>query len=123
MYDALKDAQRLDSIHRFSSTENSWQHFKRVTDFPRGLLPIGDAICRFNPIYGQGMTVTAREACILKDLLTKRTGAKDRLAGLRQAFLSAIQPLIADAWSHSAIPDFAHPHPRGETRMAKKLNL
>jgi len=114
IYDAIKCAKRLDGIHRFSTPENSWQHFERVADFPRGLLPIGDAICRFNPIYGQGMTVAAREACILKVLLTKWAGATDPLAGLGQAFLSAIQPLIADAWSQSAIPDFAHPHTRGE---------
>jgi hypothetical protein len=87
---------------------------QKANQGPRGLLPIGDAICRSNPIYRQGMTVAAREACILKDLLTKRTGAKDPLAGLGQAFLSAIQPLIADAWSQSAIPDFVHPHTRGE---------
>jgi 2-polyprenyl-6-methoxyphenol hydroxylase-like FAD-dependent oxidoreductase len=114
IYDAIKGAQRLDGIHRFSTPENSWQHYERLEDFPRGLLPIGDAICRFNPIYGQGMSVAAREACILNDLLVKRTGAKDPLAGLGQAFLAGIQPLIADAWSQSAVPDFVHPRTRGE---------
>jgi hypothetical protein len=76
IYDAIKGAQRLDGIHRFSIPEDSWQHYERLEDFARGLLPIGDAICRFNPIYGQGMTVAAREACILKDLLAKRTGGE-----------------------------------------------
>jgi 2-polyprenyl-6-methoxyphenol hydroxylase-like FAD-dependent oxidoreductase len=114
IYDAIKGAQRLDGIHRFSIPENSRQHYERLEDFPRGLLPIGDAICRFNPVYGQGMTVAAREACILRDLLAKRTGAKDPLDGLGQAFLAGIQPLIADAWSQSAIPDFVDPRTRGE---------
>jgi hypothetical protein len=36
------------------------------------------------------------------------------LGGLGQAFLAGIQPLIADAWSQSAAPDFAHPRTRGE---------
>jgi 2-polyprenyl-6-methoxyphenol hydroxylase-like FAD-dependent oxidoreductase len=76
IYDGIKGAQRLDGIHRFSIPENSWQHYERLEDFSRGLLPIGDAICRFNPVYGQGMTVAAREACILKDLLAKRTGRR-----------------------------------------------
>ncbi|WP_154071228.1 FAD-dependent oxidoreductase [Bradyrhizobium lablabi] len=114
IYDAIKDARRLDGIHRFSIPENSWQHYEQLGDFPRGLLPIGDAICRFNPIYGQGMTVAAGEACILRDLLAKRAGSKDPLAGLGQAFLAGIQPLLTDAWSQSAVPDFAHPQTRGE---------
>jgi 2-polyprenyl-6-methoxyphenol hydroxylase-like FAD-dependent oxidoreductase len=114
IYDAIKGARRLDGIHRFSIPENSWQHYERLEDFPQGLLPIGDAICRFNPVYGQGMTVAAQEACILKDLLAMRAGAKVPLAGLGQAFLAGIQPLIADAWAQSAVPDFVHPRTRGQ---------
>jgi hypothetical protein len=34
---------------------------------PRGFIPIGDAVCAFNPIYGQGMTVAALEAQKLRD--------------------------------------------------------
>jgi 2-polyprenyl-6-methoxyphenol hydroxylase-like FAD-dependent oxidoreductase len=75
IYDSIKGARRLDGIHRFSVPENSWLHYERLGDFPRGLLPIGDAICRFNPVYGQGMTIVAQEACILGDLLCwTRTG-------------------------------------------------
>jgi len=114
IYDAIKDARRLNVINRFSIPEISWQHYERFGDFPRELLPIGDAICRFDPVYGQGMTVAARESCMLKDLLARRTGTKDPLAGLGEAFLAGIQSLIADAWSQSAVPDFAHPRTRGE---------
>jgi 2-polyprenyl-6-methoxyphenol hydroxylase-like FAD-dependent oxidoreductase len=114
IYDAIKDTRRLDVIHRFNIPENFWRHYERQEDFPRGLLPIADAICIFNPVYGQGMSVAAEEACILKNLLQKRMEEKDPFSGLAQAFFAEIRPLISDAWAQSAIPDFAHPQTRGE---------
>lgn len=52
IYDAIKNAKLLTDIMPFSFPESRWRHFAQVPDFPRGLLPIGDAICRFNPVYG-----------------------------------------------------------------------
>jgi hypothetical protein len=48
-YNAIKNAKRLTGITPFSFSESRWRHFAQVPDFPNGLLPIGDAICRFNP--------------------------------------------------------------------------
>jgi 2-polyprenyl-6-methoxyphenol hydroxylase-like FAD-dependent oxidoreductase len=113
IYDTLRHAKPLDKIHRFNFPESSWRHYERMDAFPRGLLPIGDAICRFNPIHGQGMAVAAKEAAILQDLLQTRTATSDPLDGLAPAFFAAVNPLIAAAWSMSAVPDFAHPETRG----------
>jgi 2-polyprenyl-6-methoxyphenol hydroxylase-like FAD-dependent oxidoreductase len=114
IFDAIKSAKRLDRIHRFRFPESSWWHYERLTAFPSGLVPIGDAICRFNPIYGQGMAVALLEACVLKDLLQARIGKQDPLVGLQQAFIAGVQPLIASTWSMAAVPDFVHPLTRGE---------
>jgi 2-polyprenyl-6-methoxyphenol hydroxylase-like FAD-dependent oxidoreductase len=113
IYDAIKHAKPVDKIHRFGFTESSWHHYERLDGFPRGLLPIGDAICRFNPIHGQGMAVAVKEACALKDLLQTRTRDNNPLDGLAQAFFAAINPLIAGTWSMSAVPDFADSRTRG----------
>jgi len=50
VYHAIKNAKRLTDIMPFSFPKSRWRHFAQVPDFPRGLLPIGDAICRFNPL-------------------------------------------------------------------------
>src|SRR5262249_6765397 len=83
-YQAIKNAKRLTDIIPFSFPESRWRHFTQVTDFPRGLLPIGDAICRFNPVYGQGMTVASQEAHMLSDLLQTLDG--DLLSRLAPTF-------------------------------------
>jgi 2-polyprenyl-6-methoxyphenol hydroxylase-like FAD-dependent oxidoreductase len=110
----VRRARPTEKIHRFALPDNTWRHYERLTDFPRGLLPIGDAICRFNPIYGQGMTVAAMEARILRSLLRMRSHTRDPLAALGQAFFASARPLIEAAWSMSAIPDLVHPKTRGE---------
>jgi 2-polyprenyl-6-methoxyphenol hydroxylase-like FAD-dependent oxidoreductase len=82
--------------------------------FPDGLIPIGDAICRFNPVYGQGMTVAAREATLLYHLLAARAAELDPLAGLGQLFLAETKPLIETPWTMAALPDLAFPSTRGD---------
>jgi hypothetical protein len=91
-----------------------WRHFERLDVFPRGLLPIGDAICRFNPIYGQGMSVAAQEACLLNHLLRIPAVEGDPLARLGGTFLAMVQVLIEAPWAMSAVPDFIFPETRGQ---------
>jgi len=112
VYNAIKDAKRLTDITPFSFPESRWRHFAQVPDFPPGVLPIGDAICRFNPVYGQGMTVASQEANMLSDLLQILHG--DSLATLAPTFLTKAETLIAHPWAMSAIPDFVYPDTIGE---------
>jgi 2-polyprenyl-6-methoxyphenol hydroxylase-like FAD-dependent oxidoreductase len=113
IYNAIKDAKPVDKVHRFGFAESSWYHYEQLVAFPRGLLPLGDAICRFNPIYGQGMSIAAQEACMLKDLLERHAGDDDPLEELARAYFAAIKPLVAGSWSMSAVPDLANPLTRG----------
>jgi 2-polyprenyl-6-methoxyphenol hydroxylase-like FAD-dependent oxidoreductase len=114
IYHAIKHARPARMPHRFGFAASSWRHYETVVDFPQGLIPIGDALCRFNPVYAQGMSVAAREASILADLLARRAGRAQGVDGLPQDFLAEVQPWIAGAWSMSTTPDLAYPQTCGE---------
>jgi 2-polyprenyl-6-methoxyphenol hydroxylase-like FAD-dependent oxidoreductase len=114
VYRAIKDAEPVSEVVRFAFPESVWRHFERLETFPRGLLPLGDCVCRFNPAYGQGMTVAAKEACILRDLLAARASVSDPLDGLAQAFFGEIQEVLDTPWAAAAVGDFVYPETRGD---------
>jgi 2-polyprenyl-6-methoxyphenol hydroxylase-like FAD-dependent oxidoreductase len=113
VYNAIKHAKRLGDIARFRYPESVYRHYERLENFPRGVLPLGDAICRFNPVYGQGMSVAAQEARALAQLLAARAHDTDPLAGLAAAFFAEVSTLVATPWAAAAILDFGHPDTRG----------
>jgi 2-polyprenyl-6-methoxyphenol hydroxylase-like FAD-dependent oxidoreductase len=113
IYNAIGRAKRLDGVARYGFPESVRRHFERLEVFPRGLLPIGDAICRFNPVYGQGMSVAALEACLLKRLLERPGEYGDPIGGLAPTFFAEMQALIETPWS-VAMLDFAFPDTRGQ---------
>lgn len=114
IYDAIKRADQLGEITRFGFPASVWRHFEDFEEFPRGLLPIGDAICRFNPVYGQGMSVAAQQACLLRELLQRDGDESDGLAGLAPAFFAEAAALIESPWALAAVPDLAHPQTEGQ---------
>jgi 2-polyprenyl-6-methoxyphenol hydroxylase-like FAD-dependent oxidoreductase len=122
VHNAIRHAERLDGVARYGFPESVWRHFERLDSFPRGILPIGDAICCFNPIYGQGMSVAALEACLLKRLLERPREAGDPLAKLAPSFFEEMQTLLETPWS-VAMLDFAFPETRGQRPADFEMTL
>ncbi len=112
VHDAIKRARRVGEIVRFLLPASVRRHFEQLARFPRGLITIGDAICRFNPVFGQGMSVAGQEAVVLNRLLEARTGSSDPLDGLAQEYFGAIQGILASPWA-VAESDFVYPQTRG----------
>lgn len=71
---------------------------------------LGDAVCSFNPTYGQGMTSAAMQAAALDDLLAQRGG---RLDGLALAFFKQAAKVIDSPWQLEVGEDFRFPDTTG----------
>jgi hypothetical protein len=117
LYDAVRRGRRESEVTRFGFAESRRRHFARIRDFPAGLLPLGDAICQFNPIHNQGMTVAAQQALLLRSLLDGPTGADGSLTELGMTFLAGSDELVDTPWSLSEALDLVYPQTRG-TRPA-----
>ena len=71
VWEAISAAEPLTSIGGYRRTENHWRHYERLKRWPQGLIALGDSVCAFNPVYAQGMTVSALSAEILDSVLTR----------------------------------------------------
>jgi len=113
--EAVRAAEPLGEVcmHRFPA--NRWRRYDRMDRMPDGLLVLGDAVCSFNPIYGQGMTIASMEALVLRACL--RDGDQD----LPQRFHRASAKKIRVAWQTAVGSDLALPEIPGPRPMTTRL--
>jgi 2-polyprenyl-6-methoxyphenol hydroxylase-like FAD-dependent oxidoreductase len=93
------------------------RRYERLARLPDGFLAFGDAICSFNPVYGQGMTVAAMEAVVLRDCL--RRGRHN----LPRRFFARAARVVDVAWNMAIGADLANPAVRGvRTRRTRLIS-
>jgi 2-polyprenyl-6-methoxyphenol hydroxylase-like FAD-dependent oxidoreductase len=114
----MRESTPLTEPLKYTYPESTRHHYEKLGGLPDGLLVIGDAYCGFNPIYGQGITVAALEALILRRLLRS---TEDRAAGLARAYFQAAGKLVDEAWETSAASDLRFPEVEGERRRGAGL--
>jgi 2-polyprenyl-6-methoxyphenol hydroxylase-like FAD-dependent oxidoreductase len=68
---ALDRAQPAGPIQHFGYAGNRLRHYDRLSDWPSGLVALGDSVCALDPYFGLGMTVAARGAVILRAYLER----------------------------------------------------
>jgi 2-polyprenyl-6-methoxyphenol hydroxylase-like FAD-dependent oxidoreductase len=107
MHRALASLEPLDdgATHRLPS--NLRRRYERLARFPDGLVVLGDALCSFNPIYGQGMTSAGLSALALGECLAEQRAARGRdLTGLPARFFRRVAKVIDVPWMMSTLEDF-----------------
>jgi 2-polyprenyl-6-methoxyphenol hydroxylase-like FAD-dependent oxidoreductase len=86
------------------ATENRLRHYDRLAGFPDGVVALGDAVCAFNPVYGQGMTAAALGAEVLDRWF--REELSYRGPGRSRVFQRCLARATAAAWNISAGADY-----------------
>jgi 2-polyprenyl-6-methoxyphenol hydroxylase-like FAD-dependent oxidoreductase len=99
----LTVAQPLTPATNFSFPASRRWRYERLNRFPAGYLVFGDALCSFNPIYGQGMTTAALEGLALGRCLQEGEEA------LAERFFARAAPIIDIPWQIAAGSDLRHP--------------
>ncbi|MFI9202895.1 FAD-dependent oxidoreductase [Streptomyces sp. NPDC053048] len=94
---SLAGARPAGPVYRTTGLSNRWRLYHRMPRWPRRLLCLGDAVCRLNPIYGQGMTVAAVQALTLQGLLA-RHGADSALDALARVFQRRVARSLLVPW-------------------------
>jgi 2-polyprenyl-6-methoxyphenol hydroxylase-like FAD-dependent oxidoreductase len=114
VYKALRYAEPPDGIRHYRFPMSVWKHFERLPSLPRGALPVADALCRFNPIHGQGMSSAAQQARLLRDVLGRAAGEPDPIAAVQTGFMGEVASVLETPWNMSTSADLAFPGTRGE---------
>jgi 2-polyprenyl-6-methoxyphenol hydroxylase-like FAD-dependent oxidoreductase len=107
--DVLRRAEPLTDVlnHRLPSSRR--KRYEKVKRVPAGFLALGDSICSFNPIYGQGMTCAVQQAVVLDECLARHDN-DDRLV---RAFYERAAKVIEAPWTIAVGADFAYPECTG----------
>lgn len=117
IYQAIQASEPLGDIIPTTKPASQRHYYEHLTRFPEGLLVTADAICSFNPIYGQGMTVAALEALALQDCLAAGT------QGLARRFFKLAGEVVDIPWQIAVGNDLRMPGVEGQrTAQSRFIN-
>lgn len=115
-YEAIKDAEPVSPIYAHRATANRLRHYDKI-ELPHNLIVLGDAVCALCPVYGQGMSVSALSAIVLRDWLEKEY--KSSLGLLNS---STFQKQLAKSnllhWSLATTQDSQFPTTQGRREVS-----
>jgi hypothetical protein len=114
LHEVIREAEPLSPIYGHRGTDNRQWHYERMRRWPDGLVALGDAVCAFNPVYGQGMTVAARAAVLLDGCVREQAGdSPGSLTGLARRFQRLVAKANAPAWVMATGEDLRYPTTEG----------
>jgi flavin-dependent dehydrogenase len=98
-------ARRIGPVKTYRFAASTRRRYEALSRHPEGFLALGDALCSFNPVYGQGMSVAAMEAETLAALLADRPSTD----GLWRDFYVRASACIDVPWQLALNLDIHYP--------------
>jgi 2-polyprenyl-6-methoxyphenol hydroxylase-like FAD-dependent oxidoreductase len=105
--DLVKDREPIGPIASYRFPANRRCHYEKFAEFPGGYLVTGDAVCSFNPLYGQGMSVALSEAHALDRCLAAGDG------DLARRFFREAGRIVESPWAIATGEDYRYPQVEG----------
>ncbi|UPJ19113.1 FAD-dependent monooxygenase [Bacillus cereus] len=118
--DFLNKAEGITDIKTYKIPYQVRRRFDLVNNVPEGLLVVGDAQCRFDPVFGQGVSVAAMEAHQLQLLLQ---GRKQLDKTFTQQFYKKTANIIETPWDMTTTEISRHPQLKRELTTKQKFQL
>ncbi|HEX2269234.1 MAG TPA: hypothetical protein VHH35_06855, partial [Pyrinomonadaceae bacterium] len=110
IYDAIRSAEPVSPIKTHRATENRMRRYELAKKLPDNFLLLGDAVCAFNPVYGQGMTIASLGALTLQKMLRKqeRMYPDGNLRGLARRFQRQLAKVNQAPWLMATSEDYRY---------------
>lgn len=114
----LQNAEAISDVSMYKIPYQVRRQFEKTKNMPAGFLVVGDAHTRFDPIYGQGMTIAAMEAMELQRCLQQSNRIDKKFT---QMFYDRIAKIVEIPWEMTTTEIFRHPELRGDLSSKQKF--
>lgn len=116
LHEIVRGADPIGAASRRAFPAFSRHRYDRLPRLPERYVVSGDAVCSFDPRFGQGMTVALTEAMELGRVLDEH--GLDRVG---ERLLSAAGSAVQDAWELTTGADLAHAEVDGPRPLPWKI--
>ena len=115
IYDAIRTAEPVSPIKTHRATENRLRHFDRAKRLPDNFVLLGDSVCAFNPVYGQGMTIASLGALTLDKCLREQARLRPdgSFTGLSRRFQKQLAKVTKAPWMLATSEDYRYHETEG----------
>ncbi|MEM7128231.1 MAG: hypothetical protein AAF702_18005 [Chloroflexota bacterium] len=115
VYEQLRHATPVIPVRAYKLPSNQWRRYEQVARWPDGLVVTGDAVCSFNPSFGQGMTVAALHAVALGEELhnLKIRNKELNQPGIAKRFQKEAARIVNNPWMITTGEDLRFPQAEG----------